>query len=228
MKGYLHIAIDGPVASGKGDIAERLAKKLNLTYLYTGAMYRALAFACINRQISRSDSEGVFRVLQQVKIDLKHDISRPHGYSVSIDGKDISNEIFSPEVAQGASDVGVHAPVRKLMVQKQQQMVVGKSVVMEGRDIGLRVLPNAQLKIFLTATVEERAHRRQLQFEKRGIKKSLAEILRDTQIRDEQDMNRAADPLQKLPDAWELDTTNLNQEEVVDVIVDELKRRKLI
>jgi len=225
----LQIAIDGPVAAGKGDIASRLAQELGLLYVYTGAMYRALALACLRQGISLKDEAKVISLLGTTGIDLlPSGPNDPHPYKVILNQKDVTEQIFRQEVAMGASDVSTIARVRVWMVSRQQEIAQGKSVVVEGRDIGLRVLPKAQLKIYLTAAVEERAKRRWLQFKERGIDQNFAEVLADTQARDLQDTTRTVDPLRKLPDAWELDTTDLNQAEVVAEIKQELQRRHLV
>ena len=225
----LQIAIDGPVAAGKGDIAARLAKELQLLYIYTGAMYRMLALACITDGVSTRDEHGVYEVLKKSSIELA---IPPKGSKESFIAKlnnvDVTERIMEPDVAAGASDVAVFPSVRKEMVRRQQQIADDKSVVMEGRDIGLRVLPNAQLKIFLTASLEERARIRFDQWKQKGIVVSMDEVLKETKIRDDQDTKRATDPLQKLSDAWELDSTTLSQEEVVHAIIKELKKRKLV
>lgn len=225
----LQIAIDGPVAAGKGDIAQRLAGQLGMTYLYTGAMYRALALACVREGIDLKDQERVLQKLNQIDISfLPADPKKTTPYTLLLNGEDITEAIFDPEIAQGSSDVSVISKVRKEMVDRQQQLAQGKSVVMEGRDIGKRVLPNAQLKVFLTASVEVRAQRRQKQSEIKGIRKTFEEVLEETKKRDEQDMTREADPLEQLSDHWVLDSTYLNQDQVVEKIVEELKRRNLI
>lgn len=225
----LQIAIDGPVASGKGDISARLAKTFGLVYIYTGAMYRALALACIEQKISLKDKAEVLRELSEINIDLVDpDTGSDYAFKVLLDGKDVTERISHPDVSMGASDVGTIPEVRVLMVERQKKIAEGKRVVMEGRDIGLRVLPNAQLKIYLNASLEERAKRRQLQWAGKGINKTYQEVLLDTKERDKQDMGRSADPLQKLPDAWELDTTGLTQNEVVEKIKHELMRRQLL
>lgn len=218
----LSIAIDGPVASGKGDIAIRLAKKFNLLYIYTGAMYRALALACIGDGVVFSDESGVLQVLKS------HHISIDSSGHILLDDVDVSERITHQDAAQGASDVGIFASVRSWMVIEQQMIAEGRRVVMEGRDIALRVLPNADLKIFLTATVEERAKRRFAQWVTKGISKTYEETLEDTKKRDIQDETRKTDPLQKVPDAWALDCTGMTQDEVVDTIASELKKRNLV
>jgi cytidylate kinase len=229
MNAPLHIAIDGPVASGKGDIASRLASKLNLLYIYTGAMYRALALACINHGVSCKDEKRVMNILKTLSIDITPPAAgSKYPYAVLLDGIDVSERITKQDTAQGASDVGVFSSVRRWMVKRQQEMAKGKRAVMEGRDIGLRVLPDARLKIYLTAAVTVRARRRHLQWQEKGIQKTFEETLADTKVRDLQDTTRSVDPLQKLPDSWELDTTDMDQEEVVAVIIEKLKNRKLI
>jgi len=226
----LQIAIDGPVAAGKGDIAARLGKKLHLTYIYTGAMYRMLALACISANISLSDTQKVEKMLASIHMELA---PAPEGATdrvttAILNGVDVTDRIMAPDTALGASDVGMIPSVRKKMVELQQEMAKGRAVVMEGRDIGLRVLPDAQLKIYLTASIEERTKRRLEQWELKGIHKSFDEVLSDTKIRDQQDMNRDTDPLKKLPDSWVLDTTAMSQEQVVDHIIAQLTKRKLI
>lgn len=225
----LQIAIDGPVAAGKGDIAARLAKKLHLLYIYTGAMYRMLALACITDGVSTKDESGVYAVVKKSSIEL---VRPPKGsketFIAKLNARDVTERIMEPDVAAGASDVAVFSNVRKEMVIRQQQIADDKPVVMEGRDIGLRVLPHAQLKVFLTASLEERAKRRFVQWKQKGIDISMEEVVKETKVRDDQDTGRATDPLQKLPDAWELDSTQLSQDEVVRAIIKELKKRKLI
>ena len=157
MDTYIQIAIDGPVAAGKGDIALRLAKELGIVYIYTGAMYRALGLACIKRLVPMDDQKRVLKVLQSIHIDLQYSPVNEKPYQVFLDGNDVTQRIIEQDTASAASAVGVHAAVRKEMVVKQKHIAEGKSVVMEGRDIGLRVLPDAQLKIYLSASIEERA-----------------------------------------------------------------------
>jgi CMP/dCMP kinase len=224
----LQIAIDGPVAAGKGDIAARLAKSLHLVYIYTGAMYRVLALSCLRAGVELNDSKNVLDVLSKTVIDFGEvDSSLNRTFTVLLNEEDVTDEILEQRIAMGASDVSIIPEVRKIMVARQQEIARGKRVVMEGRDIGLRVLPNAQLKIYLTASIEERAHRRFLQWQEKKLHKTFEETLEDTKVRDLQDMSRKTDPLMKLPDAWEFDTTGLSQEQVVSRILEEVKNRKL-
>ncbi len=226
----LQIAIDGPVGSGKSDISARLAKELGLVYFYTGAMYRAVAYACIQNGIPFKDVHAVTDLLQNIRVELVQPDPESHrAFKVLLDGRDVTESLFQPDVDHGSSDVSTIAEVRAFMVNKQKEMAQGKSVVMEGRDIGLRVLPDAQLKIYLTANLRERANRRYLQWIDRGVtNKTLEDAVTETASRDDQDMHRQVDPLQKLPEAWELDTTGLTQDEVVARIHDELITRNLL
>ncbi|MBI3576430.1 (d)CMP kinase [Candidatus Gottesmanbacteria bacterium] len=226
----LQIAIDGPVAAGKGDIAVRLAKELGLVYIYTGAMYRALGLACKKASVDTKNQTEVLSLLESTAIDLVDpDPQSSRAYKVLLNNADVTEELFTPEISMAASDVATVAAVRGSMVKRQQEMAEGKRVVMEGRDIGLRVLPNANLKIYLTAGLEERAKRRQEQLKReKGLERLFKDVLQDTKERDIQDTSRGADPLQKLPAAWELDTTNMTQDQVVAAIKKELKHRNLL
>lgn len=222
----LQIAIDGPVAAGKGDIAFRLAKELHLMFINTGVMYRMLALACILRGVSTKDKEKIIEVSRDIHIELAPSEKQP--FIALLDGEDVTERITEPDTASGASDVSIIPEVRERMVAIQKNLAKGRRIVMEGRDIGLRVLPDAQLKIYLTASLEERARRRFLQWQEKGIKKPLTEITKEIELRDTQDMKRETDPLQKLPDAWELDTTNVTQDEAVAKIKQELIKRRLL
>lgn len=229
MKSVVQIAIDGPVGSGKTDISIRLAQTLGFVFIYTGAMYRALAYLCEKYKVPYSDTVRIVSLLDQHILELLAPVSssgRP--YRVVVDDEDITKKLFTPSIDIGASNVAVIPEVRKRMVSVQQYMARGKSVIMEGRDIGLRVLPNADLKIYLTADVETRARRRYEQYIKAGKTMAMDELIEDTKKRDLQDTSRLVDPLQKLSDAWELDTTSLSQKQVIQKIIDELKNRKLI
>ncbi len=226
---FLQIAIDGPVASGKGEIAGRLARELNALYVYTGAMYRALALACLRAGVPLKNEKQVMSVLDAIVIDF--DVPAPESafpYKVLLNHEDVTQEIQGQDAAQGASDVGTIPAVRQRMVIRQQEMAKGHSVVMEGRDIAVRVLPAAHLKIYLTASLEERARRRFAQWQAMGLTKTLEETIADTKMRDHQDMSREIDPLQKVVDAWELDTTSMGPDEVIAAIKAELVHRKLL
>ena len=229
MDAPLHIAIDGPVGAGKSDISSSLANNLGITYVYTGAMYRAVAYACITNNVDPHDKKKVLALLSGLAIRFEPPgIHSNHPVKVMLNAVDVTDELFTPAADSITPIVSSISEVRHEMVKLQQTQAEGKSVVMEGRDIGLRVLPDAQLKIYLTATVEERAKRRHLQMKSKGIDKSYQEVLQDTNDRDVLDMTRTADPLQKLTDAWELDTTHLSQDQVVAAIKQELSNRGLL
>lgn len=229
IKNILQIAVDGPVASGKGTVCAQLAKKLNITYIYTGAMYRALALACLESKIDFNNEFLVFEKLKKIKIDLQPVTAKDSAIcKVYLDRKEITNSITQPDIAQGASLVARHEKVRQEMVKLQKNLAKGRSVVMEGRDIGTRVLPNAHLKIFLDADVVERSRRRFKQHQEQGKNLTLDQVLEDTIKRDQQDTERKSDPLKKTSDMWYLDTSKMTISQVVDAIIDRLKKDRLI
>jgi CMP/dCMP kinase len=220
------IAIDGPVASGKGTIASKLAEELNGFYLYTGAMYRAVALFCIKRGISLSDEEKVVSVLPEVHIHFENG-------RIILNNEDITERIQEPDAASGASLVGVYPKVREELVRKQQQLAdaaveEGKIVVSEGRDTGTVVFPNAAFKLFLTARSEIRAKRRMEQY---GTHESFERILAELHERDIRDTGRAVGPLPKNPEEhgyFILDNSEMSEKENIDAILAELRERKLI
>lgn len=224
MNKRLVIAIDGPVGSGKGTLAVALAKRLNAFYIYTGGMYRALAYECLRQKIDIHDELKVMNLLRKSSIDLRVE---EYGTVVLVNGKEIFDELFLPEVTRIVPIVAAFPSVRQEMVARQQKMIEGKSVVVEGRDSATDVAPNADLKIFLTADVNTRARRRIGQFKKRGIYISFEEIVSEVQERDRLDSERQASPLRIVPDAYVLDTTNLTIEETVDKVMDELRKREI-
>ncbi|MCL5435324.1 MAG: (d)CMP kinase [Patescibacteria group bacterium] len=218
-KGFV-IAIDGPVAAGKGTISPLLAKNLNGFYLYTGAMYRCLALLCIKRGIDTKDENTVVNILPEFGINVFDN-------KVFLNGEDVTERIKREDVAMASSDVAVIKKVREEMVSIQQEianklMDEGKIVIAEGRDTATRVFPDAKLKIFLTATPEVRAKRRLLQIEERGEKAKFENVLKDVKLRDEQDLDRKIDPLVKNPEEFGyivLDNSNMSEEETVDFIL---------
>jgi cytidylate kinase len=224
----LQIAIDGPVAAGKGDIAERLANRLHIVFVNTGAMYRALALACIEEGYDTFRDDDVMRVLEKIRIRLQPPTEGDKNMHVFINEVDVTERLTEPDVSRGSSIVAAIPTVRPVMVRMQQEFAKTQSVVMEGRDIGLRVLPNAPLKIYLTASLTERAKRRWIQWHKNGIDKTLDETIEETRQRDKLDQERTVDPLQILPDAWVLDTTGMTQDDVVNAIIKQLQERSLV
>lgn len=211
MSKELKIAIDGPAAAGKSTIAKLTAEKLGYTYIDTGAMYRALTHKALVQNIDTNDGDKLTALLQDTAIVL---LPSANGQKVIVDDVNVSEEIRSQQVTAHVSAVAAHSGVRTLMVEKQQQLAEGMGVVMDGRDIGTAVLPNAELKIFMTASVEERAMRRFLENEKRGMATPLEQLAAEISERDRADSERAVSPLKQAEDAIVVDTTSMTIEEV--------------
>jgi cytidylate kinase len=217
----ISIAIDGPAGAGKSTIAKLISKKLKIVYLDTGAMYRTVALKAIRENIDSLDAEKLAKLVSDIDIKVEYIGDEQRIY---LDGEDVSNLIRTPEVSIGASNVAVVPEVRLKMVELQREIAKNCSVVMDGRDIGTYVLPNATLKIFLTASIEERAKRRYNEQRLKGIKDvSLEDVKNDIIYRDKNDSSRAFAPLAKAEDAIELDTTTLSIEEVVEKILKQIE-----
>jgi CMP/dCMP kinase len=207
------IAIDGPAGSGKSTVAKALAARLGLDYLDTGAMYRSVAFAAIQRGIEPDDSEAVGKLAAAIEIRVAE--------VVTVDGVDATVEIRGPEVTRAVSTVAANPEVRREMVQRQREWAdLHGGGVVEGRDIGSVVFPDAELKIFLTASDEERASRRS----KEVLELDYDEVAAAIAKRDYLDSTRAASPLTRAPDAVEIDTSSLSVEEIVEQVMDRLAR----
>jgi len=225
----LHIAIDGPVAAGKGTVARLVAQRLGLLYVDTGAMYRVTALIALRNSLPFESEDKLVELLKQNKIEMRNPgESEQDGRltTVLLNGEDVSWEIRTEAVSQGSSKVAALPKVREHLVEKQQQIAEHQDVVMEGRDITFKVLPNSNLKIYLTASTETRAKRRHYELQTRGQDVTFEEVYKDLQERDDRDMHRAVDPLQVVEGAWVLDTSNLTIEEVVDLIVERAKTLK--
>lgn len=207
----IKIAIDGPAAAGKSTIAKMTAEKLGYTYIDTGAMYRALAHKALEQGISITDGQSLEKLLLKTDIVL---VPTDAGQAVLVDGNDVSEEIRSSKVTAVVSGVAAHQSVRLLMVKKQRILGESFGVVMDGRDIGTEVLPNAELKIFMTASVDERALRRHKENSKRGIDSSIEKLAQEISDRDRADSERAVSPLRQAHDAILIDTTSMSIEEV--------------
>lgn len=202
----IKIAVDGPAGVGKSSLAKLLARDLKITYIDSGAMYRAVGIYCLGKGISTDEPKGVCSVLDEIDIDMTYE----NGVlAVLLNGDDVSEKIRTPEGSIAASKVAVIGEVRKKLVELQRKMADGKSVVMDGRDIGTKVFPDADLKLFLTASPEKRAERR---FKELGEKVPYEEILSDIKFRDEKDSTRKIDPLRPAEDAVMLDNTALDLE----------------
>ena len=213
----LKIAIDGPAGAGKSTIARRLAADLGYIYIDTGAMYRVLTSEILRRGLSPDDGETVQCIGEEVRISLKQQ-EQGATLRVFVDDRDVTEEIREPKINQNVSMVASHEGVRKVMVAQQEKIAMSGDVVMDGRDIGTTVMPDAEVKVFLKASVEERARRRSLELIRRGYDVNLAELQEEIRERDFFDSTRKASPLRKAADAIEIDTTNLTVEEVVDMV----------
>ena len=212
----INIAIDGPAGAGKSTIAKRVAAELQFIYIDTGAMYRAVALKAIRQNIDTKNQEKLSEIAKNIDITLSH---VDNTQRIFLDGEDVSDLIRTPEVSVGASNVAVFPEVRLKLVDLQRIIAKDKDIVMDGRDIGSYVLPNANLKIFLTASVDERAKRRYNELTKKGQNVSLEEVKKDMIFRDNNDSSRAFAPLVKVEDAIEVDTTALSIDEVVEKIL---------
>jgi cytidylate kinase len=219
----LTIAIDGPAGAGKSTIAARLARKLGYVNLESGAMYRALALKAIRNDISFDDEAALLALAQSSQIRLE---PTREGNRVCLDGVDVSQRIREQDVTDAASRVSVHPAVRQWMVERQREMGAGGGVVMEGRDIGTKVFPHAEVKIFLDARPEVRQERRILQRSEKDEQVERRRIAAELQERDLRDRTRAASPLLPAEDAVIIDSSHLSIDQVVDK-VEELVRGKL-
>ncbi len=212
----LNIAIDGPVGAGKSSIAREVARRLNILHLDTGAMYRAVGYSALSRKISPEDEKALDELCEQIDITVKYVNGRQQ---TMVNGLDVSGLIRTPEVGMAASAVSRFQTVRKHMVSLQRSLAKQTSMVVDGRDIGTNVLPDAGVKIFLTATPEERARRRHLELIESGAKDTYEDVLRDLHKRDLQDSTRPIDPLRPAEDALLLDSTGLDMPQVVERIL---------
>lgn len=220
------IAIDGPVAAGKGTVARLVASRLNFLYVDTGAMYRATALLAKENNVDLTNETSVADLVSKHSMMLRRpteDETDGRQITVLLDDQDVSWAIRTEESSVGASIVAQHAQVRKELVKKQKEIASKTSVVMEGRDITFRVLPDAQLKIYLDASIETRAKRRHQELLARGVDTTFEQVYKDTSDRDKRDMERSVDPLHIEKTAWVLDSTNLEIEEVVELIVSKAK-----
>jgi len=210
------IAIDGPAGSGKSTTARLVAKKLGFTYLDTGAMYRALTLKILKQKIDFQNESGILALIPDTKIALQTGKERT---GVMLDGNDVTRQIRSSKVTNNVSIVSTYQSVREWMVKIQREIGKPGRIVAEGRDIGTVVFPNARLKIFVTASLTERAMRRQKDFLNEGESTAFKRVAAELKQRDLIDSNRAISPLKKADDAIELDTTNLTIEQQVEIVV---------
>ncbi|HDX9576744.1 (d)CMP kinase [Bacillus cytotoxicus] len=217
MEKRISIAIDGPAAAGKSTVAKIIAKKLSYVYIDTGAMYRTITYAALEQGIDIENEEKLMGIIKDIDISFQHG---DNAQLVFLNGKDVSEVIRTPEVTNRVSIVARHRLVREEMVRRQRALSEKGGVVMDGRDIGTQVLPNAEVKIFMLASVEERAERRHLENTQKGFPSNLEKLKEEIALRDKLDSEREVSPLKKADDAIELDTTSLSIEEVVQKIMD--------
>ena len=217
------IALDGPAGAGKSTIARRVAEALGILYLDTGAMYRAIGIKAVAQGLSPKDEAAIGAMLESTDLDIRFVAGTQE---VWLDGVNVSEAIRTPEASRAASDVSTLPVVRRALVDLQRQIASRQSLIMDGRDIGTHVLPDARHKFFLTASVDERAHRRLLDLQNRGNQTTtLEEVRADIEYRDRQDSERAFAPLRQAEDAILVDTTNLSIEEVVQTILGLIETR---
>jgi CMP/dCMP kinase len=215
---HIIVAIDGPAGAGKSTIARRVAEKMGAIYVDTGAMYRAVALWAHRSGIATSDMKSMERLAEHADIDLVEQ-------RILLNGEDVTEEIRRPEISQAASEVAAIPGVRRAMVALQRDMAEKASLVMEGRDIGSVVFPDAEVKVFLDARPEERAQRRASELEAKGVSVDLADLTRQIAERDHRDRNRDTSPLIQAPDAAFLDSTGRTLEEVEAEILRLIRQR---
>ena len=207
------IAIDGPTASGKGTVAQRVAEKLGFHYLDSGSLYRLTAFAALGQSVDLGDERAVARVASTLKIVFRDD-------KTLLNGVDVSNAIRTESASQNASRVAALPVVRAALLTLQRDFRVAPGLVADGRDMGSVVFPDAELKIFLTASAEARAERRTKQLKEKGMSAIMDDVVKDLRARDDRDMNRPVAPLKHDPDAYLIDTTGISADVAVQKILD--------
>ena len=215
-----NIAIDGPAGAGKSSISKKVAKSLGYIYIDTGAMYRTVGLKAVRCGIDTKDSEGVASILPTLDIDIRHEGVEQH---IFLDGENVSDQIRTPEISMAASNVSAIPAVRVALVDLQRKLAENHDVVMDGRDIGSFVLPDAEVKIFLTASVDARAERRYKELLEKGELVDFEAVREDMILRDRQDSTRAVSPLVVADGATVIDTSKLNFEESVNAVIEHIR-----
>ena len=211
----ISVAIDGPSGAGKSSLAKRLAADLGFVYVDTGAMYRAIGLYAVRQGADLHDAAAVAALLPQIRLDIRLEGGAQHVY---LNGEDVSAAIRAEQIGMAASAVSAHGPVRAFLLETQRSLAAGQNVLMDGRDIGTVVLPNATVKIFLTASAEARARRRCKELQEKGQPADYATVLADIHQRDEQDTHRAIAPLRQAADAIRIDTSEIDFEQSVALL----------
>ena len=220
---FISVAIDGPSGAGKSTLARSIAAKLGYLYVDTGAIYRTIGYYTLTQGINPKDGKAVAAELPALRVELTYgEDGLQHMF---LNGQDVTKEIRLPEVSMYASAVSAHPEVRTYLLEMQRELARSSNVIMDGRDIGTVVLPDARVKVFLTASPEARAQRRMLELEQRGTPQPFEEILRDIQERDWNDSHRATAPLRQAEDAVLLDTTELNFQESEAALLEIIRKR---
>lgn len=218
-----NIAIDGPAGAGKSTIARRTAQELSFIYVDTGALYRALAVFLVDEGVSPEDTEKVKEAVKSVKVSIAYENGEQQ---VLVNGKNVTDRLRAESVGNMASTISAIPAVRAALLDLQRDLAKAHDVLMDGRDIGTNVLPDAELKIYLTASVETRAERRYRDLQEKGVGKPLSEIKKEIEERDHRDMTRVIAPLKQAEDAVYLDTSHMNIDEVVEAIRQLYRERK--
>ncbi len=216
MNGHFSIAIDGPSGAGKSSLARRAAAQFGLIYVDTGAIYRCVGLAAYRRGINTRDAESVEKILPELDIRMRYNEAGEQ--RMYLGEEDVSADIRLPEISICASNVSAHPVVRAFLLEMQRKMARDYNVIMDGRDIGTVVLPDAELKIYLTASAEARARRRLLELQAKGVDTTFEEVLQDIELRDYQDTHRAEAPLRQAEDAVLLDTTEIDFNESFEAL----------
>ena len=216
------IAIDGPAGAGKSTIAKNIAKELNFIYVDTGAMYRAMAVYFLDNKVDTDNEDAIANACEGVEINIVYENGLQQ---VILNGENITGRLRTEEVGNTASKTAVYAPVRRKLVELQQKLAQTTNVVMDGRDIGTCVLPNATCKIYLTASVDTRAQRRYAELVEKGVEADIEDIKKDIADRDYRDMNRDVSPLKQAEDAVLVDSSFMNIEEVTNTIINKYKEK---
>lgn len=218
----VNIAIDGPAGAGKSTIAKKVAAKLNFTYIDTGAMFRGMALYFLRENVSVKDEEAISAVCPNINISIQYEDGVQH---LILNGEDVSTEIRQEEVGNTASSIATYPVVREKLLSLQREMAATMNVIMDGRDIGTVVLPDADLKIYLTASVDTRAERRYKELVEKGQTPNIDEIKKDIEDRDYRDMHREVAPLTVADDATLVDSSYMNIDEVVETIISLYKEK---